>query len=100
MDDFIEERVNLVRQLADIADPFTGIRLLKLAEICDQKLRPPLEAVHQTPSRFSYWDNLPRENCRLGQCNCCFRLRQTGTLNAVPLRKESADAGSRDRMDS
>jgi uncharacterized membrane protein YeaQ/YmgE (transglycosylase-associated protein family) len=28
------------------------------------------------------------QNKRLGQCNCCFRLGQTGMLNAVPQMKE------------
>jgi hypothetical protein len=54
MDKFIADRANLVRLLADRADPFTRIRLLKLAEIYDEKLRPPSEAVHQRkePIRF------------------------------------------------
>jgi hypothetical protein len=28
-----------------------------------------------------------------GQCNCCFRLRQTGTLNAVSQMKEHGRFG-------
>jgi hypothetical protein len=40
MDEFIAERVKLVRQLADRADPFTKIRLLKLADHYDDRLRP------------------------------------------------------------
>ena len=37
-DEFFAERVKLVRQLADRADPFTKIRLLKLAERYDERL--------------------------------------------------------------
>jgi hypothetical protein len=38
MNAFIEERVRLVRLLADKADPFTKVRLLKLAERYDEQL--------------------------------------------------------------
>jgi hypothetical protein len=46
MKDFFSERVALVRQLADKADPFTKNRLLKLAERYEERLglRKP---VHQ-----------------------------------------------------
>jgi hypothetical protein len=54
MDKFIAERVNLVRLLADRADPFTRIRLLKLAEIYDEKLRPPSEPVQQRKERIRF----------------------------------------------
>jgi hypothetical protein len=39
MKEFIEERARLVRLLADKADPFTKVRLLKLAERYDEQLR-------------------------------------------------------------
>jgi hypothetical protein len=48
MDEFIAERVKLVRQLADRADPFTKIRLLKLAERYDETLGLPSKAVRQS----------------------------------------------------
>ena len=35
---FIEERARLVRLLADKADPFTKVRLVKLAEKYDEEL--------------------------------------------------------------
>jgi hypothetical protein len=38
MNEFIAERAKLVRQLADNADPFTKVLLLKLAEAYDQRL--------------------------------------------------------------
>ena len=38
MKDFIEERVRLIRMLADKADPFTKVRLVKLAEKYDEQL--------------------------------------------------------------
>jgi hypothetical protein len=38
MNAFIEERARLVRLLADKADPFTKVRLLKLAERYDEQL--------------------------------------------------------------
>jgi hypothetical protein len=38
MKEFIEERARLVRMLADKADPFTKVRLLKLAERYDEQL--------------------------------------------------------------
>ena len=38
MNEFIEERARLVRLLADKADPFTKVRLLKLAERYDEQL--------------------------------------------------------------
>ena len=44
MDEFVEE---LVRLLAEIADPFTKIRLLKLADNYDGRLRPPSKVVRQ-----------------------------------------------------
>jgi hypothetical protein len=47
MDEFIEERARLVRLLAEIADPFTKIRLLKLADNYDGRLRPPSKVVRQ-----------------------------------------------------
>jgi hypothetical protein len=47
MDEFIAERVKLVRQLADRADPFTKIRLLKLADHYDDRLRPRSKVVRQ-----------------------------------------------------
>ena len=47
MDDFIVERASLIRQLADRADPFTKIRLLKLAQCHDDRLRPPSKVVRQ-----------------------------------------------------
>ena len=47
MNDFIAERVKLVRQLADKADPFTRTRLLKLAERYEERLGLPSRAMHQ-----------------------------------------------------
>jgi hypothetical protein len=47
MDEFIAERIKLVRQLAESADPFTKIRLLKLAEHYDRRLRPLSKVVRQ-----------------------------------------------------
>ena len=38
MNEFIEERARLVRILADKADPFTKVRLVKLAEKYDEQL--------------------------------------------------------------
>jgi hypothetical protein len=38
MSEFFEERARLVRSLADKADPFTKVRLLKLAERYDDRL--------------------------------------------------------------
>jgi hypothetical protein len=38
MKEFIEERARLVRMLADKADPFTKVRLVKLAEKYDKQL--------------------------------------------------------------
>jgi hypothetical protein len=38
MNEFIEERARLVRVLADKADPFTKVRLVKLAEKYDERL--------------------------------------------------------------
>ena len=48
MDEFIAERVKLVRQLADRADPFTKVRLLKLAERYEDKLGLPSKAMRQS----------------------------------------------------
>jgi hypothetical protein len=39
MNAFIEERARLVRLLADKADPFTKVRLVKLAERYEEQLR-------------------------------------------------------------
>jgi hypothetical protein len=47
MREFIEERAKLIRALADKADPFTKIRLLKLADYYDSRLRPPPKVVRQ-----------------------------------------------------
>jgi hypothetical protein len=47
MDEFIDERAKLVRLLAESADPFTKIRLLKLADHYDSRLRPPAKVVRQ-----------------------------------------------------
>jgi hypothetical protein len=47
MNEFIAERAKLVRQLADKADPFTKLRLLKLAEAYDQRLGLQSKPVHQ-----------------------------------------------------
>jgi hypothetical protein len=47
MDEFIEERAKLVRLLAERADPFTKIRLLKLADHYDGRLRPPPKVMRQ-----------------------------------------------------
>jgi hypothetical protein len=38
MNEFTEERARLVRMLADKADPFTKVRLVKLAEKYDERL--------------------------------------------------------------
>jgi hypothetical protein len=47
MNEFIAERSKLIRQLADGADPFTKIRLLKLAEAYDQRLGLRSKPVYQ-----------------------------------------------------
>jgi hypothetical protein len=47
MDEFIEQRAKLVRLLAEMADPVTKIRLLKLADHYDARLRPPPKVVRQ-----------------------------------------------------
>jgi hypothetical protein len=47
MREFIEERAKLIRALADKADPFTKICLLKLADQYDGRLRPPSKVVRQ-----------------------------------------------------
>jgi hypothetical protein len=47
MDEFIAERAKLIRLLAEMADPFTKIRLLKLADHYDGQLRPPSKVVRQ-----------------------------------------------------
>jgi hypothetical protein len=47
MNEFIAERVKLIRQIADKADAFTKIRLLKLAEAYDQRLGLRSKAAHQ-----------------------------------------------------
>jgi hypothetical protein len=52
MKEFIEERLNLVRQLADKGDPFTKVRLLNLAERYDEQLHPK-------PSRATRKINMP-----------------------------------------
>ena len=48
MNEFIEERARLVRLLADKADPFTKVRLLKLAERYDDQLRLRSKTVRQS----------------------------------------------------
>ena len=48
MNEFIEERARLVRLLADKADPFTKVRLLKLAERYDDQLDLRSKAVRQS----------------------------------------------------
>ena len=52
MDEFIAERVKLVRQLANRADPFTEVRLLKLTERYDEKLGPSPTATRQREEPF------------------------------------------------
>ena len=47
MNEFIEARVRLVRELADKADPFIRVRLLKLAERYDQQLGLRSKTVHR-----------------------------------------------------
>lgn len=47
MDVFFEERAKLIRSLAERADPFTKVRLLKLADHYDGRVRPPSKAVRQ-----------------------------------------------------
>ena len=48
MNEFFEQRAKEVRWLATMADPFTKIRLLKLAERYDQELVLPSKAVRRT----------------------------------------------------
>jgi hypothetical protein len=48
MHDFFEERAREVRWLADMADPFTKIRLLKLAERYDRERGLEPKSVRQT----------------------------------------------------
>ena len=47
MNEFFAERVALVRQLADRADPFTKNRLLKLAERYEERLGLRSKPMHQ-----------------------------------------------------
>jgi hypothetical protein len=47
MNEFFAERVALVRQLADRADPFTKNRLLKLAERYEERLGLRSKPLHQ-----------------------------------------------------
>lgn len=47
MKQFIEERVRLIRLMADKADPFTKVRLLKLAERYDERLGLRSKLMHQ-----------------------------------------------------
>ena len=42
MNKFIEDRAKLVRAMADKADSFTKVRLLRLAEKYENQLRPSL----------------------------------------------------------
>jgi hypothetical protein len=51
MNEFIAERLKLIRQLADKADPFTKIRLLRLAKRYDEQLRPPSKVVREPIGR-------------------------------------------------
>jgi hypothetical protein len=48
MHEFFEERAREVRWLADMADPFTKIRLLKLAERYDRERGLGSKAVRRT----------------------------------------------------
>jgi len=59
MNKFLEQRARDVRRLADMADPFTRTRLLKLAERYDHEigLRPKPE--RQTPLPSITIDELP-----------------------------------------
>jgi len=47
MKQFIEERVRLIRLMADKADPFTKVRLLKLAESYDERFGLRSKPMHQ-----------------------------------------------------
>ena len=51
MEEFIEERAKLVRSLADRADPFIKVRLLKLAERYEHELwiRAVTIKAHEAP---------------------------------------------------
>jgi hypothetical protein len=50
MEEFIEERAKLVRSLADRADPFIKVRLIKLAERYEHELwiRSQTARAHET----------------------------------------------------
>jgi hypothetical protein len=52
-EDFIEERVRDIRQLAAKADPFTRKRLLDLANTYERKLRPVSPAATRGTPRLS-----------------------------------------------
>ena len=54
MDEFMAERVELVRQLADKADPFTKIHLLKLAERYDNRLGRPQNLCTSAKNRSAF----------------------------------------------
>ena len=61
MKEFIEERARLVRLLADKADPFTKVRLLKLAERYDDQLglrsktdRPKQDTDRPSPNKHQF----------------------------------------------
>jgi len=47
MNDFIEGRAKLARELASKADPFTRMRLLRLAERHERELGIPSKAVRE-----------------------------------------------------
>ena len=60
MTDFIEERVRLVRSLADRADPFIKRRLLMLAERYESQLasppNKPTRALHEIRAVTTFSD--------------------------------------------
>ena len=57
MNDFIAERVKLVREMAERADPFTKVRLLKLAEIYDERLGRAPKARLKVPMAYPLISN-------------------------------------------
>ena len=54
MNEFIEERIRLVRQLAARADPFTKARLEKLAERYETERGSPPRAVREIKTQWVF----------------------------------------------
>jgi hypothetical protein len=84
MNEFFAERVKLVRQLADRADPFTKIRLLKLAEGYEERLGLRSKAMHQLKEPITYKHGLNGTIRRAGHEQGAY-LRIRGHRTLTPL---------------